>query len=85
MRDHISEQASTCPCAWHCFLSNSEATGIDDCVYKSKNSDKKPWDGGVGGREKWRRKGKQTSLELISLNVHNFCPEISRLQSPLEE
>ena len=41
--------------------------------------------GGVGGKEKWKRKGKQTSLELISLNVHNCCPEISRLQSPLEE
>ena len=44
-----------------------------------------PGIGGVGGREKWKRKGKQTSLELISLNVHNCCPEISRLQSPLKE
>lgn len=50
MRDHISEQASTCPCAWNCFLSNSEATGIDDCVYKRKNSDKKPWDWGSRGQ-----------------------------------
>lgn len=68
MRDHISEQASTCPCAWNCFLSNSEATGIDDCVYKPARIQiqETPWDWGSRGQEKWKRKGKQTSLEPIS-------------------
>lgn len=68
MRDHISGQASSCRCAWNCFLSNSEATRIDDCVYKSKNSDKKPWNGGS------RRQGEVEEKRKADIFGANFPP-----------
>lgn len=56
---------------------------LDDSVYMSKNSDKRHWVRVV--REEWKRKRRQTFLELISLNVHRCWLEIPRLHSPPEE
>lgn len=73
-RDHISGWESSSQYVWNCFLCNSEATRI---VFIRASIQVR--DTGMGvGREEWKRKRRQTSLELISLNTHSCSLEISK-------